>query len=312
MSKQTNYRTNKKQTRSVRTTLIIFSIIIVSLFLIMTGCKNGNDKELQTLNAVVDSLKYQNDNTNAQYNTLKIQYDKLATDKSFFDSLSAKYLAEIEKLKAEIARLKKSGGKGSKNGAKKEKEIEKEIAKKNKEIEELTSTVEKYRNQISTLQSEKDKIQDKARDVAKNNDPFKELASISHVTNIRFEPLKERHHGKKERIITKARKLNKLRIKFDINENLIPEDGKKTLYIVIKSPDGKVLSNKDDKTGSFKSADGAIVNYSMTKEVTIQHGAPVKDLEADWNQEGDHEKGDYSIAVYNDGHLVGFGSVHLK
>ena len=81
---------------------------------------------------------------------------------------------------------------------------------------------------------------------------------------------------------------------------------------MIKGPDGKVLSNPENKSGKFTAADGSSIDYSMTADVYVKNGKPVNDLSCIWKQTGEHAKGAYTISIYNDGHKVGAGSVTLK
>ena len=294
-----------KNKKNVITTIVILLISFIVVVINITGCKDGENSSLQALASSLDSLKFIHDKTLSEFGASKIKFDELASEKNVSDSAISKKNAEIYKLKNQIKKLK---GENIKLASQLKKNKKKEANADN----DVIATSELYLKQLKTLETEKEKLETELGDLLNKYNTMKKLASIAHASNIRFEPLHEKKNGKKEKLVTKARKLNVLRIKFDIDGNLIPEDGKKDIYLVIKGPDGKLLSNESNKSGNFSESDGSKIAYSIEKEINLQHGAPVHDLTAEWKQEGEHQKGNYTIAIYNAGHEVGFGSVALK
>ena len=293
-----------------------------------TGCKDNNSAEIASFNTTIDSLKGVNDKTLTMLGASRITVDQLTSQKTQLDSLVAEKDKEIERLKAELRKWKggggeriagsgrsgKSSGKGKMAGKGKKKRKGKH---EKEEVQPDNSSVvnnynEMYQTQIKTLQSQKEGMEGELAELRKKFDALKKLASIVHASNFRMEPLHVRKNGKKEKVVTKAKKMNELKIAYDIEENSITDDGNKTLYLVIKGPDGKVLSNPENKSGKFTAADGSSIDYSMTADVYVKNGKPVNDLSCIWKQTGEHAKGAYTISIYNDGHKVGAGSVTLK
>jgi Skp family chaperone for outer membrane proteins len=297
-------QTDSKLTKNHPLTRYTAIGILLALLVIAGGCKNNdNNAAFMALSSSFDSLKYVTQTSTAEYNTEKIRYDDLATKKAQLDSQAAKKQAEIDKLRKELKGMR---SKLAKEKSKKNKKNEQGMAASGQE-----NLLNDYKFQIKSLESERDRLKSNVDDLTQQLDKMKRLASVAHVSNFRLQPLHERRNGK-EKPTKKARKLNVMKVVFDVNENLIPEDGQKTLYLVLKSPDGKVEANGKDKPGSFVTSDGNRMEYTMEQSIMVKHGAAIKNVEADWKQEGNHEKGPYSLAVYNDGHLVGFGSVDLK
>ena len=97
--------------------------------------------------------------------------------------------------------------------------------------------------------------------------------------------------------------MDKLRISFDLDENMITQSGAKELYIIITDPDGKIIAM--DEQGSENSIPGGRtktftqrleVNYIQNKKQTVSF---------DWKQGSQFSTGNYKIEVYNNGFKVG-------
>jgi len=140
---------------------------------------------------------------------------------------------------------------------------------------------------------------------------MKKAGSVLHASNIRMEPIHKRRNGK-EKETGKAKKVDELRITFDIDENRIAESGTKQIYLRILAPDGTIMSNTANGSGMMTASTGSQVSFSVEKDIPLVQNQPVKDVTIDWNQEGNYPKGDYTIEVYSEGYKVGSGSVTLK
>lgn len=185
-------------------------------------------------------------------------------------------------------------------------------------IASLNDKTKEYEAKIAELEKEnktltgKNKVLTKERDstVAKNI-ALKQVGSVLHASNIRMEPIHVRRNGK-EKETSKAKKVNELRITFDIDENRIAESGTKQVYVRIIGPDQSVLSTTANGSGSMTSTSGDQLLFSVMKEIPLVQGQPVKDVVIDWHQDGNYLKGTYSIEIFNEGYKVGNGNVTLK
>ena len=114
-----------------------------------------------------------------------------------------------------------------------------------------------------------------------------------------------------EKETTSAKKVDKLRISFDLDENMITPSGMKELYIIVTDPQGKVASNTDLGSGKFATREGDVkvftqkmdVNYTQNKRQTVSF---------DWKGQGKFDIGTYKIEVYNNGFKVGESYRALK
>ena len=110
---------------------------------------------------------------------------------------------------------------------------------------------------------------------------------------------------------TTAKKVDKLRISFDLDENMITQSGQKELYIVITGPDGIPIALDEQGSGKFSTREGdekvfttkLDINYTQNKRQTVSF---------DWKQNSNFATGNYKIEVYNNGFKVGEGLKPLK
>lgn len=118
-------------------------------------------------------------------------------------------------------------------------------------------------------------------------------ASLS-LSNFNLKSVKVRSSGR-EVETTKASRIDKIRVSFDINENLLASSGKKILYIVVYRPDGSIATFDNVATGEF-SVNGEKKQYS-DKRVVDYVKNKINSVEFEWNSE-DFVRGEYRIDVY--------------
>ena len=151
---------------------------------------------------------------------------------------------------------------------------------------------------------------DSTTSVVKEKDNVIDIGSTLHASNFNIIGVNERSNGK-EKVTTTANKVDKLRISFDLDENMIAQSGQKELYIVITGPDGTAIALNEQGSGKFNTREGEEkvytqkldVNYTQNKRQTVSF---------DWKQDATFETGSYKIEVYNNGFKVGEGTKPLK
>jgi len=126
-----------------------------------------------------------------------------------------------------------------------------------------------------------------------------------------MEAIHKKKNGQ-EKETSKARKVDALRIMFDIDENRIAESGNKDIYLRLVGPDGTVLSSASNGSGMMTTAKGDQISYSLQKSIALTKEQPLKDVSVDWHQDGNYDKGVYLIEIFSEGYKVGSGNVTLK
>lgn len=286
-----------------------FIFLQALVFLLLTGsiysCKDNNKPAAQSAAATTtDSLRTSVDTLTAQNNASHSQIDQLTSKNAALDSQVRAKDAQIAKLNHEITGLLRK----NKRLAKDAKADQKLIASLR---DELQSKDKEFADKLGVLQNSlNDATRQRDSLLAKYN-YIKQIGSVLHASGIRLEALHLKRHGTKEKDTHRAKKADVLRVTFDIDENRIAENGTKKLYLVIKDPEGQLLSSPSNGSGTTKASDGSPLQYSILKEIPLRQNEPVNNLSADWKQEDDYKKGTYSITIYNEGYRIGGGKVVL-
>jgi hypothetical protein len=193
-------------------------------------------------------------------------------------------------------------------------------------IASLNGDIVNYKAQVETLQGEKivltkeknlviqqrDKVQkdfDSAASVIKQKEEVIDVANTLHASN--FSILGINETGGKEKETTTAKRVDKLRISFDIDENRVAQSGTKNIFICITGPDGKPLAAEALGSGKFSTRDGQQKLFTQKVDLNYTQGQR-QTLSIDWKQNTNFTTGDYKIEVYNNGFKIGEGIGILK
>lgn len=257
----------------------------------------------------------ENTDINAAKDTLQNQYDAalarlddLTGKNAELDQLVKDKDGELGKLKSQIKSLL-----GKKNAT------IADLKKAQSLIGSLRGKVKTYEERIAELETANTTLISENTELSKENEAvnaeaaqLKKLGSVLHISNIKMEPINQKRNGEKEVETSKAKKVDILRVVFDIDENRIVESGLNEVFVVIEGPGGKLLSNAAYGSGVTSGADGGAINYTVVKRVNLEKGEKMTNVSVDWRQDNSYPKGDYTISFYNGGYKIGSGGVQLK
>lgn len=298
-----------KKNNSIIYWVIIVVLVAACLYLFMSKNKMAadNTEKAQMDQKRMDSVLTDREALQTDFNAASAKIDQLVTQNAKMDSALQGDKTVIANLQAQI-RSVLSNKNATQAELKKAREMINSLNDKTKEYEARIAELEK---QNVELTGQNQTLTKKVDSTTTENVNLKKVASVLHASNLRMEPIHKRRNGK-EKETTKARKVDILRIMFDIDENRITEGGNKQIYVRILAPDGKVLTSAANTSGKLTGSTGTQVEYSVVKNITLAQNQMVKDVSVDWNQDGDYEKGVYTIEIYNEGYKVGSGNVTLK
>ncbi len=202
-----------------------------------------------------------------------------------------------------------------------------ELAEAKTLIASLNSDITGFREQIETLQNEKlvltqeketvtrqrDVVQknyDSATTVIKERDQTVDIGSTLNASNFSIVGINEKKNGK-EKTTSTAKRVDKLRISFDLAENRIATSGSKSLYICITAPNGTPIAVEALGSGSFTTREGQDKVYTQKVDINYTQGQR-QTVSFDWKQNSNFETGDYKIEVYQNGFKIGEGVRSLK
>jgi len=283
--------------------LVIIALLLgTNIYLYLQ--KNKSTEQLNVSQVMLQQADTSLSQLQTEYNASLARLDELTGKNAMLDQQLKDKNSELGKTKARIKELL------TKSNATKA-----DLAEARNLIQSLNTTITGYEEQIATLKKENTDLTGQRDSVVKTNSDLSQkvdLAKVLHASNIRLKGINLTHSGKKEKETEKARRVDLLRITFDIDENRVAESGPKDLQICIINPANELLSNAAFGSGSFTTADGASKYYSISKTVNLTTGQPVTDISADWQQSADYAKGNYSVEIYHKGYLIGKGTVSLR
>jgi len=255
----------------------------------------------------IDSVKVDRASLQSDFDAASAKIDQLTTQNAKMDSALQGDKEAMSKLRGQISAVLHND-KATKEELKQAREMINALNDKSKQYEARIAELEKE----NTVLTGQNKSLTKERDsTASQNAAIKKVGSVLTCSNIRMEPIHLRKNGK-EKETTKAKKVDVLRIMFDIDENRIAESGTKQIYLRIVSADGNTMTSPANGSGMLNTMKGDQMSFSLVKSVPLTQGQPLKNVMADWKQEGDYAKGAYTIEIYSEGYKVGSGSVTLK
>ncbi|MCO6498686.1 MAG: hypothetical protein J5I50_13610 [Chitinophagaceae bacterium] len=304
----------KGKGRNILTAALVIALLGTWGYIIYDNNKNKQEKqELAEQVKTVDSARNELQN---ELNDATLRLDALKTENVQAAGMLQAKDKEITALKNRIEAILKD-----------EKATEAQLDEARRLIGELKGNIDVFAAEIEQLKrenkalsernvvitSERDsalKIYDSATTVIREKESVIDIGSTLHASNFKIIGIKERNRGK-EKEVTRAKRVDKIRITFDLDENRITPSGEKDIYVVIMTPDGQPVAVDAFGSGRFRTRDG--VEHFFTKRLNINYVQGMKqEVVVEWGQDSNFKTGDYKVEVYNNGFQIGHGTVRFK
>ena len=299
--------------RNVLTGVLIVALLATWGYIIYDHNKD-TQKEQDYKTQIVNSDSSKNE-LQRELNDAAQRLDNLKTTNVKADSLLKTKDKDIDDLKSRIQSIL-----NDKNAT------TAQLAQAKRLINELKGNIETYTAQVDSLKTaniqlaqekkqvtvERDvanKNYDSANQVIKQKEDVIDVGSTLHASDFKIIGVREK--GGKEKETTKAKKVDKLKISFDIDENRITQSGPKDLYVSITSPDGNPVSVDALGSGKFVLRDGTEKTYSKKVQINYEQGQK-QSVNVEWSQNSDFQTGAYKIEIYNNGFKIGEGVCTFK
>jgi hypothetical protein len=285
--------------------------------------KNKVKETVQQKDALITATAAEKDNLQRDLDDATSKYDMLKTDNAKKDSSITAKDREIADKKSRIQSLLSNANVTKGDLA----QARKLIASLNNDIEGYKAQVEQLKGENIVLAQEKAAVTEERDRVVRDYDSAKvkltqremdlkqkddiiDVGSTLRASNFAIEGLKDVRGGK-EKTTKFAKKVDKLRITFDLDENRIAQSGNKDIYICITAPDGTPVAVEAAGSGKFNTREGQEKLYTKKLDVNYVQGQR-QTVNFDWKQETNFSKGDYKIEVYHNGFKIGEGYRNLK
>jgi hypothetical protein len=308
------HQPEKTKTGSNRNALVLL-ILLLGSWAYFLWDKNQTNESIRSKDTQISQTSGERDALKLELDAASIRYEELKKNDLAKDSVLDIRDKDIAAKKTRIRELinKTEASKSELNEAK-------------AMIASLNDDIEQFKQQIAILQqekaaltsanqtltAEKSQIQeqyDQAKQEIIQKDNAIDIGSTLHASNFNVIALDQKKNGNVKET-SKAKKVDKLRIRFDIDENRITKSGTKLLYIVITDPTGKVL-NAEETEASFQTRENGRMTYSQKMEVNYQQNNR-QTIEFDWKGIGEFQPGNYRVEVFNNGFKIGEGVRPLR
>jgi len=310
----TTNKTSKNSMRGILTGVLIAALLGTWGYIIYDK-NNVKEKDNQQENLIA-STSSERDELQKELEDAAMRYDMLKSSNTKLDSTITAKDTEIQEKRARIQSLLNKAN-----------ATDAELREARTLIASMNVDLEGYKNQIEVLQGEKIQLTaekaavtrqrdlarrdyDSATVVIKEKEDLLDVGSTLRATNFNITGINEKSGGK-EKSTSTAKRVDKLRITFDIDENMIAKSGNKEIYVCITAPDGTPVAVEALGSGTFNTRDGQQkfftqkldVDYTQNKRQTVSF---------DWKQNTNFAVGNYRIEVFNNGFKVGEATRPLK
>ena len=300
--------------RNILTAILV--IILLGTWGYIIWDKNKSRQEKQELTSQIVESDSSKNELQRELNDAALRLDMLKTSNSKADSLLKTKDKDIESLKSRVQSIL-----NNKNAT------QAELAEARRLVSQLKGNIENYTAEIESLKTANNQLvqekrivtidrdlqkknYDSANVVIKDKEDVIDVGSTLHASDFDIVGIKEKKSGK-EKETTTAKRVDKLKISFNIDENRITQTGPKDLYVAITSPDGRPVVVDALGSGKFVTRDG--IEKAFTKKVQINYVQGQKEpVSVEWSQNSDFQTGDYKIEIYNNGFKIGEGVRSFK
>jgi hypothetical protein len=308
------YGQQKKDWRTLLSIPLIIALLCTWGYIIWD--KSKTKEEIQQKDAQYASVITEKDTLQNLLEEATMRYDNLKTTNARKDSTITAKDRDIANKKAQIQGLI-----SNKNATAAElAQARALIASLNADIEDYKTQIEVLKGQNLVLTQEKEAVTQQRNQVAQQFDSAKvvieekdnliDIGSTLQAGNFNILGIEQKKNGK-EKETTKAKRVDMVRISFDLAENRIVTSGTKDLFILVTGPDGKPVTSESLGSGSFATRNEGEKPYTQKVSINYIQGQKQR-ISFDWKQNDPYVEGDYRIEVYNNGFKIGEGIRHFK
>lgn len=262
--------------------------------------------------ASLDSVRNQ---LTADYEAAEIRLDKMTSENTKLDSLVKTRDKEVTEMRSRIKTLISKQNASAGDLA----EARKLINALNGKIEEYVKEIERLTGENIQLQSDKEQLTTEKAELTTSLDQKLtenkdltgkvEVGSTLNATNFHIVAINEKKGGK-ESETSRAKRADKFRVSFDV-ENRLALTGTKDLYVIVSNPEGLIVKEDGLGSGSLTTREDGDKEYTNKVAIDYEQGKK-KNVSFDLKQADKYTKGTYKVEVYENGFKIGEGTVTLK
>ncbi len=297
----------KKKNNILWIVLIIILLVVAGIAIWkMMGIQSEYDQLAQEKEKQRMVLTTELDSMVKEHNAIKVEYGELADSLAVKDSViqaNAKEIKQLLNTKWEYYKVKKKLDRLrniTQGYLHQMDSLYRENAELKAENSEMKQTIERVEKKSRKLEKQQKEIEEKIEQVA--------MLPAYDIIN---ETMRIKGSGT-ERETDKARRVEKIKVCFNLQPNPLVENGNKNVYVRISRPDGSVLFKDKSDEYSFE-YQGQKLQWSMKK--TFKYSGQEEKMCLEWTKlfsDDKFEPGNYSVDIYVDGQKSGSSVFFLK
>ena len=283
----------------------VLTFVVVLLLIVLAGLTYVYYQQKQNAKETETQLLAEKDSISQNLLNLMTDYKELETDN---DSLNQKLVREQQNAKKLYDELQST----KRISYAKIKEYQKELGTLRSIMKDMLHDIDSLNAMNKELIAENIKVKEEA---ATAKQTVKELEQKTEELNtqvakgsiVKARDVVAMGVSRKGNEMTRARRVEKIRACFTLNENTIAKAGNRLVYMRIVGPDDYVLAKAETDVFDFE---GEKIVFSANREVDYQN----KDIEMCiyYDNNGELLKGTYKVTLYMDGYMIGYSEFTLK
>ena len=283
----------------------VLTFVVVVLLVVLAGLTYVYYQQKQSAKETETQLMAEKDSISHNLVNLMSDYNELETDN---DSLNQKLMREqqsAKKLYDELQSVKKVS-------YAKIKEYQKELGTLRSIMKDMLHDIDSLNAMNKELIAENIKVKEEAatakqtvKDLEQKTDELNTQVAKGSVVKAR--DIVSMGVSRKGNEVTRARRVEKIKACFTLNENAIAKPGNRNVYMRIVGPDDYVLAKSETDVFDFEAQK---IVFSANREVDYQN----KDIDVCifYDNNGELLSGVYGVTLYMDGFMVGYSEFTLK
>lgn len=278
--------------------IIVLSVVAV---LIIAGLVAYSLMQHQQMEEMVEQLEFEKESLQDEYEDLAIQFDGYQQMDIQNDSLQDELAKEQQRVRDLLEELRIT----KVTNARRIGELKKELATVRAVMVEYVHQIDSLNKTNQRLTAENDHYRLQNQVITQANNELTEQKTqlqrvVTRAARLEVEEFIMVPLNKRDRKTSIFNQIQKLQFTYTIRKNVTSETGNKTVYVILRRPDGEVMQKNNNQHFTFEDQS---VAYSLRQSVEYAGEDITQTLY--WSVEEILQKGTYTAEFFIDGSLCG-------
>jgi len=279
-------------------TIIILSVVAA---LLIVGLLTYTLLQHKQMSEMVEQLEFEKESLQDEYEDLAIQFDGYQQMDIQNDSLQDELAKEQQRVRDLLEELRITKVTNARR-----------IAELKKELATVRSVMVEYVHQIDSLNQTNQRLTEENNQFRRQNQVITQANNelteqktqlqrvVTRAARLEVEDFEMLPLNKRDRKTAIFNQIQKLQFTYTIRKNVTSETGNKTVYLILRLPDGEVMQKSESNTFIFEDQQ---LPYSLRQNIEYAGEETTQTLY--WSVEEILQKGTYTAEFFIDGSLCG-------